>query len=300
MIYNNALPDNSPTKLAITCPASRIKPEILAPALAILHKAGFETLLDETCNSTSANYFSASDKIRLKNLQHFLDNPQVEAILMGRGGYGITRIIRQLDWQKFKAKPKWIIGFSDITLLHLSLYKFTQLPSIHGGMLEYLQDQQSAATLFSLLMGESYNYQFAPNYYNRLGQAEGILLGGNLTLLAHSIGGVCLPNLENAILFLEDTNESLHNIDRMLWQLAHAGIFAKLRGLVCGYFTNLRDNSPSFGQNVYEIIYAHCHSYDFPIAFNFPAGHQKPNLALKLGAVHKLQVSKAQSILSCK
>lgn len=288
---------SSSSTLAITCPASRINSETLKLGTQILSEHGINLIIDETCTYASSNYFSAPDQIRLECLQYLLNHEQIQGILMGRGGYGITRIIDKLNWEKFKQYPKWIIGFSDITLLHLALYQFCNLESLHASMLEYLSDAESAKSLFQTLNKPKYNYEFNSNPYNRSGQTEGILLGGNLSLIIHSIGSNYFPNFKDAILFLEDTNENLYNIDRMLWQLSRSGIFTHLRGLVCGYFNNIQDSDPSFGENIYEIINYHFKDYPIPIAFDFPAGHQKPNLALRLGARHELKVGKDLSCL---
>lgn len=284
-------------KLAITCPASQINPQFLNTAKKLLQAENFELIIDQTCYYASNNYFAAPDKLRLASLQKLIDDNQIQGILMGRGGYGITRIIDELNWEQFKQYPKWIIGFSDITLLHLAIYQYCGCQSVHGGMLEYLSDSQSLTSLVALLRTGEYRYEFESNSYNRPGLARGILLGGNLSLITHSIGSPYFPNFKDSILLLEDINENLHSLDRMLWQLARTGIFANLKGLVCGYFTNIQDNSPSFGQNIYELITHHLRDYNFPIAFNFSAGHQKPNLALCLGARHKLEVKKDLSHL---
>jgi muramoyltetrapeptide carboxypeptidase len=251
-------------------------------------------VLGATAQSNSDNYFSGTDAERLNDLQQLLDNERLKAILCVRGGYGTSRIIDALDFKKFKANPKWIVGFSDITVLHSHLLSNYKIASLHASMAAAFNNggfnNKYVQSLKAALEGEPAAYENGPHDGNRTGKASGQLVGGNLTLLAHLIGTPSDFNTKNKILFLEDVGEYLYNVDRMLIQLARTGKLKKLAGLVVGGFTDLKDTQRPYGQTVHDIIREHVNAYDYPVCFNFPVSHETENYALKIGMPYKLVV----------
>lgn len=276
--------------VAITCPAKKL-PSDIDEGIKLLEAWGLKVLVGETVNS-SFHQYAGSDELRAKDFQRFIDDRSVKAIFAARGGYGTIRIIDQLDFSSFSENPKWIIGFSDITVLHSHIYANYQVPSIHGQMPMNVPDgtRPSLETLRKALFGEplSYNYQSLIDRKN--GSAEGVLIGGNLTLLVMMGGSVSEMDFSDKILFLEDVGEYLYSVDRMIWNLKRAGKLAKLRGLIVGGFTDLKDNDIPFGQTAEEIIFSHVKEYNYPVCFDFPAGHISDNQALVFGRKVRLEV----------
>lgn len=279
-------------KVAIVCPASYIK-EDLAPAFRVLSDWGLEL---DISPSTHARYhqFAGDDQMRADDLQRALDDPQIKAIITGRGGYGSVRLIDRLDFSKFKKKPKWIVGFSDITVIHSHIQRQLQIPTIHGQMVKSFLDASptSLSTLKNALFGENKDLSYCfPSPAHRMGRAQGILTGGNLAILHSVLGSASDVDYDDKILFLEDVGESYYNIDRMMWTLKRANKLNKLKGLVVGGFTSLRDSDPSFGQTVEEIIMDKVGEFAYPVAFGCPAGHIDDNRALVFGENVKLEVT---------
>jgi muramoyltetrapeptide carboxypeptidase len=289
--------------IGITCPSGFVSHDRVKYAIEILQRRGYNVKIGTTVG-TEHFYFSGTDAQRLADLQQMMDDPQIEAILMGRGGYGMSRIIDALDFTAFKQKPKWVCGFSDITVLHNHIQAQLQLPTLHSPMcgafkpeteqLNYLQ------TFFSALQGNAVSYNVPPSSFNRTGAAEGILTGGNLAILAHLTGSASEVDTAGKILFIEDVGEYLYNIDRMLLNLKRAGKLDRIKALIVGGFTDLQDTERPFGQTVEEIIRDKVKEYSYPICFNFPCGHQEINHTLRLGMAHSLKVDEngAQLILS--
>jgi muramoyltetrapeptide carboxypeptidase len=281
--------------IAITCPAGYMPAEKAQACIHTLQQWGYEVLVGKTLGSASGNYFSGTDEQRRSELQAMLDDPSVKAILFGRGGYGMGRIIDQLDFKKFKKHPKWLIGFSDITVLHCHLLSRYKIASLHAPMAaafnedgdrnEYIQSLRDA------LAGKDARYTCQPNALNRTGAATGKLVGGNLALLAHITGTASDINTRDCILFIEDIGEYLYNVDRMLYQLKRSGKFDRLAGLIFGGFTEMKDTERPFGQTIQAILQEIVAEYDFPVCFDFPVSHSKENLAVKIGVTYKLDVS---------
>lgn len=225
-----------------------------------------------------------------------LNDDEVKAILCGRGGYGVGRIIDNIDFSAFRKKPKWIIGFSDITILHTHIYSNFNIASIHAPMAAAFNDDEYKnkfiQSLRKALTGKKARYHCASHSFNHKGEAIGELVGGNLTLLTHLIGTSSDTRLKGRILFLEDVGEYLYNIDRMLHQFKRSGKLNKLAGLVIGGFTESKDTGRPYGKTAYEIIKDMVKDYDYPVCFNFPVSHEKENYALKIGIGYKLKVSK--------
>lgn len=279
-------------KIAILCPASKIT-EDLSKALEIISNWGLDPVILESVNAQH-HQFAGNDNLRANDLQQALDNPDYKAILTGRGGYGSIRIIDQLNFDKFRNKPKWIVGFSDITVIHSHIQKNFQIPTIHGPMAQSFLDATTTSldSLYKALFGFdtnlNYNYTEFPN---QDGAATGVLTGGNLTILQSVIASPSDVDYEKKILFIEDIGESLYNIDRMLYTLKRANKLSKLHGLIIGGFTKLKGSTLSFGQDYREIIMDKVSEYEYPIAFGFPAGHIDDNRALIFGSRVFLEVN---------
>jgi muramoyltetrapeptide carboxypeptidase len=280
--------------IGLVAPAGFMPVENMQTCIATLEDWGYNVVLGATAQSSSDNYFSGTDAERLNDLQQLLDDEHLKAILCVRGGYGVSRIIDSLDFKKFKTNPKWIVGFSDITVLHSHLLSNYKIASLHAPMAAAFNNggfnNRYVQSLKAALEGEPADYESAPHEGNRTGKASGQLVGGNLTLLTHLIGTTSDVNTKNKILFLEDVSEYLYNVDRMLLQLARNGRLKKLSGLILGGFTDLKDTQRPYGQTVYDIIREHVKTYDYPVCFNFPVSHEAENYALKIGMPYKLVV----------
>ena len=282
--------------IGITCPAGFMAAEKAQTCIDTLHGWGYNVMVGKTLGSGSANYFSGTDEERTDELQAMLDDDSINAILCGRGGYGMGRIIEQLDFSLFKKKPKWIIGFSDITILQQHIYSNYRIATLHAPMAAAFNDGGAAnefiQSLKNALEGKKVKYECAVHEYNRRGEAVGELVGGNLTLVSHLVGTSSEAKTKGRILFLEDTGELLYKIDRMLYQLKRSGKLQKLGALIVGGFTDMTDTEKPFGKTVYEIVQDIVQEYDYPVCYNFPVSHSKENYALKVGVGYKLKVGK--------
>jgi muramoyltetrapeptide carboxypeptidase len=233
-----------------------------------------------------------------------LDDSKIKAIMCARGGYGSVRIIDHLRWDRFKARPKWIIGFSDVTVIHSHLNKNLGIASIHSKMCNSFPLDWNKAEMIQVetidsirkaLSGEKMQYEIASNPANRPGVVSGVLIGGNLKTLESLAGSKSDINTEGKILFVEDTGEYMYSIDRMFWNLKRSGKLAGLKGLIIGGFKMKPDTSgEEFGRTLENVVMEKIKGYGYPVCFDFPVGHQKNNYALKCGVKHKLIV-KAQS-----
>jgi muramoyltetrapeptide carboxypeptidase len=288
--------------IAITCPAGYMPLEKAQTCINTLQLWGYEVLIGKTLGSNSKNYFSGTDEERLHEFQAMLDAPDIKAILCGRGGYGVGRIIEQLDFTQFKKKPKWIIGFSDITVLHAHINRNYKIATLHAPMAAAFNDggfkNKYVQSLKQALEGNKANYRCKPHRLNQTGIAKGELIGGNLALLAHVVGTSSDIQTKNKILFLEDVGEQHYNVDRMMIQLKRSGKFSNLAGLIIGGFTDMQDTQRPFGKKVYQIIKEHIAGYNYPVCFGFPVSHDKENLALKCGCNYILHVSNTAVTLS--
>jgi len=287
--------------IGIVCPAGYMAMEKVQACINTLQEWGYNVKLGTTVGSNSTTYFSGTDEERLADFQHMLDDDEVKAVLCARGGYGMTRIIDQVDFKKFKKQPKWIIGYSDITVLHSHLYSNYYISSLHSPMAGAFNDGGSTnefvLSLKNALEGKKIKYSCPVHEFNRKGEAIGELVGGNLALLAHVVGTDSDIKTRGRILFIEDVGEYLYNIDRMLRQLKRSGKLAKLAGLVVGGFTETKDNERPFGKTVHEIIRDVVKEYDYPVCFDFPVSHTDRNYALKIGVGYKLKVTKTKVTL---
>ncbi len=282
--------------IGITCPAGYMAKEKAQTCIDTLQLWGFEVMVGKTLGSGSNNYFSGTDEERLNELQAMMDDDSINAILCGRGGYGVGRIIGQLDFTRFKKKPKWIIGFSDITILHVHIYSKYKIAAMHAPMAAAFnngeQKNEYIASLHNALLGKKANYKCAPHTYNKQGAATGELIGGNLSLLVHLIGTPSGINTKNKILFIEDIGEFIYSTDRMMYQLKRSGKLDGLAGLVVGRFTDVKDTDRPFGKTIEEVINDLMKEFNYPVCFNFPVSHGKENYALKTGMRYTLKIGK--------
>jgi muramoyltetrapeptide carboxypeptidase len=280
--------------IGLTCPAGYMAAEKAATCIQTLQEWGYQVMVGNTLGSASTTYFSGTDEERAAELQAMLDDEKIKAILFGRGGYGMSRIIDRLDFKKFKKNPKWIIGFSDITLLHTHLMSRFKIASLHAPMAAAFNDggaqNEFVGSLKKALKGTRSKYTVAPDPHNKPGTATGKLTGGNLALLVHGIGTVSEVNTKNCILFLEDIGEYLYSIDRMLMQLKRAGKLDKVTGIIFGGFSDMKDTDRPFGKTIDEILRDITAEIDVPVCFNFPVSHEKENYALKIGVEYNLIV----------
>ena len=247
------------------------------------------------------NYFSGADEERLTDLQEMIDDGEVKSILCARGGYGLSRIIDDIDFKRFEKNPKWIIGYSDITVLHAHIYAKYKTASLHSPMAAAFNnggaENEFVQSLRKAITGKLYSYSRDGNFLNREGLSQGELIGGNLSLIIHLIGTVSDFDTRNKILFLEDVGEYLYNIDRMMLQLKRAGKLEELSALIIGGFTELKDTTIPFGQNVYDLIFDKIKEYDYPVCFDFPVSHTDRNYALKIGVRHQISITEKQVVL---
>jgi len=280
--------------IGVTCPSGYVSAERVQHAIVVLERWGFKTVLGKTVGN-EFHYFSGDDATRLADLQAMLDDPNIDAILMGRGGYGLSRIIDQIDFTKFVQRPKWICGFSDITVLHSHIQAQYGIPTIHSVMCgAFKPETEEADYILSFrkaLMGEALSYSFAPSPYNRVGEVSSKIVGGNLAMLSHLTGSASQIDTAGKILFIEDIGEHLYHIDRMLLNLKRSGQLSKLKGLLVGSFTDIEDTDRPFGQSLEQIISDKVKEYDFPVAYNFACGHDEVNYTLVLGAEHLFMVT---------
>lgn len=287
--------------IGLVCPAGFMTLDKVQTCINTLQDWGYAIKLGKTIGGNSQNYFSGTDEERLADFQQMLDDDEVKAVLCARGGYGTGRIIDQVDFGKFKKQPKWIIGYSDITILHSHLYTNYYISSLHAPMAGAFNEEgyknEFVLSLRNALEGKKAKYQCEVHVFNRKGEAVGELVGGNLALLAHLVGTGSDLKTKGKILFIEDVGEYVYNIDRMFYQLKRSGKLSKLAGLIIGGFSDIKDTERPFGKTAYEVIHEIVKEYDFPVCFDFPVSHTDRNYALKIGAGYKLKVSKAKVTL---
>lgn len=240
--------------------------------------------------------FSGTDEQRLQDLQDALNDQNVKMILCARGGYGTVRIIDQVNWKGFKKHPKWVAGYSDITVLHSHINKNLGIATLHCSMpINFPTNAKEALeSLKAALFGEQLTYEFEPNPLNRVGNCDAEIVGGNLSILYSLSGTESAIDTDGKILFLEDLDEYLYHVDRMMMNLKRNGIFKNLAGLVVGGMSDMNDNAIPFGKSAEEIIAETVQEFDYPVCFGFPAGHLNDNRALILGKKAKLTVDESR------
>lgn len=285
--------------IGMVCPAGSIPMERVQKCVETLTGWGYRVKLGKTVG-TKQDCFSATDTERLADLQAMLDDNTVKAILCGRGGYGVSRIINQVNFSAFANHPKWIIGFSDITVLHAALQKQGYM-SIHGPMAaafnKGVEGETYIQALKLILEGNKTTYTTSANPLNNRGIATARIVGGNLCLMAHLIGSQNAFDTEGKLLFIEDVGEYHYNLDRMMLQIKNAGLFHNLAGLIVGGFTEMKDPSSDFGATANEIIKSHLQNFTYPVCYDFPISHALANYPIKEGAVYHLDVNAKEVIL---
>ena len=271
-------------KVMIVSTARKVKEAEIQSAIKQLTAQGLQVELGENLFA-EFNQFAGTDEQRIADLQHAFDRDEIKAVMFARGGYGTVRIIDRIDFSRFQAHPKWLIGYSDITVLHAHVQQNFQIASMHSPMaFNYNKlEQRIIDSIHSLLFGAQQNFSFSANPMNRRGECSGILVGGNLSILYSLLGSKSDLQTNGRILFIEDLDEYLYHIDRMMMALKRAGKLANLRGLVVGGMSKMRDNEIPFGKSAEEIICEAVKDYDYPVCFDFPAGHIDHNEPLVFG-----------------
>jgi muramoyltetrapeptide carboxypeptidase len=293
---------NPGDKIAITSPAGYISTEDIQPARQVMESWGYQVRMGNTIGKRDYS-FGGTDEERLKDLQLLLDDHTVKAIMCARGGYGVNRILDQLNFARFIRQPKWVIGFSDITALHLHVLKNCNVASIHAKMCNsFPRDWASADPIVketiqsvkNALDGSELTYRALPDQHNRTGSTEGSLTGGNLSIILSMMGTKSEIMTDGKILFLEEVGEYMYSLDRMLVSLKRAGKLSKLKGLIIGGFNKIKTDDPGeeFGRDLAEVVLSKVSEFNYPVCFGFPVGHQKDNFALRTGMKHKLVVGK--------
>jgi muramoyltetrapeptide carboxypeptidase len=281
--------------IGIVCPAGYMPFEKAQSCIETFTDWGFKVIPGKTLGH-QFHYFSGTDEERRNDLQRMMDDKNIDAILCGRGGYGTGRIIDKLDFTKFEKHPKWIVGFSDITVLHSHLLSNFKIASLHAPMAAAFNDgeykNQYIQSLHDALLGKKADYKTEGNMLDQPGNARGVLVGGNLSLLVNVIGTTSDIKTKNKILFIEEIGEYIYSVDRMMYQLKRSGKLEHLKGLIIGRFSDMKDTTVPFGQTVEDAIKDLVKDYHYPVCFGFPVSHDKENYALKVGVSYKLKVGK--------
>lgn len=280
--------------IGLTCPAGYMAADKVKTCITTLEHWGFHVIVGKTIGSDSQTYFSGTDEERLTEFQLMLNNVTIKAILCARGGYGTGRIIDCIDFKQFRKHPKWIIGFSDITILHTHIHTQYKIATLHAPMAAAFNDggyeNEFVLSLKKALTGKRIKYSCRTNTLNRKGEARGQLIGGNLSLLAHISGTPSDINTKGKILFIEEVGEYLYSADRMLHQLKRSGKLDNLAGLIVGSFTEMKDTPRPYGKSIYQLIADIVKPYQYPVCMDFPVGHAKENYALRVGTLYQLNV----------
>ena len=282
--------------IAIVSTARKVSKIELAPAILFAKKMGLEVHLGKTIEAKD-NQYAGDDSLRAQDFQDALDNPNIKAIWCARGGYGTIRMVDLLNFTQFIQQPKWIIGYSDVTVLHSHINRLN-IPTIHGQMCLEIEKRSKASrdTLQQALFADNsdISYSLDASVPCRFGTATGTLVGGNLSVLYSVLDSPSQIDWKGKVLFIEDLDEMLYHIDRMMQNLKRSGRLKNLAGLIVGGMSEMRDNTIGFGKTAPEIIFEAVQGYQYPVSFNFPAGHVKDNRALVFGKVVTLEVTQKQ------
>lgn len=286
--------------IGITCPAGPIEKKDAERCLAALRRWGFKARLGQSVGD-SWQRFGGTDKERAADFQHLLDDPKIKAILFGRGGYGVMRMMDRINWSCFEQNPKWLIGYSDITALHCHVQQNFGIATLHADMVNGFGETEddSAISIQKALIGQPIHYRFAGNALNRPGFATGPVVGGNLSLLYAMQGSKSALKTDGKILLIEDVHEYKYTVDRMLMNLKRSGMLDNLKGLLVGGFTRSKEDLDlDFSLSMEELIYEKVAEFDYPVCFGFPSGHQKQNLAVKLALPYSITVNKQSCLFA--
>jgi len=281
--------------IGLICPSGFMAFDKVQNCIQTLEQWGYKVVVGKTIGH-QYHYFSGTDEERLADLQNMLNDKSIKAILCARGGYGLSRIIDKINFTSFKKNPKWIIGYSDITLLQSHIHTHLKIASLHSPMAAAFNDKGKTTvyvqSIAKTLKGVKQKYTCEPHEFNQSGKIEAELIGGNLSLIVHSLGTNSAYLTKNKILFIEDIGEYLYHIDRMLIQLKRSGFFKGIKGLLIGGFTEMKDTITPYGKTINEIILDQVKDLKIPICFNFPVGHQTENFPLKIGGKYELNITK--------
>lgn len=282
-------------KIAIAAPARKVSPAEMEYAIHWLHENGFESVFDDRLYSVD-NIAAGSDALRCSIIQEYMDRDDIDAIWMARGGYGSIRIIDKLDFSNFIKHPKHIVGFSDVTVFHGKLSRLG-IPSIHASMPHILANKtvEAKQSLINALTGKPLHYEWQSYPLNRLGDVEGVMVGGNLSVLCGMLGSNSFPETDGKIFFIEEVDEYIYHVERMMYALKRAGKLDHLKALVIGGLTDIHDNPDPFGKSVEQAIFDVVKEYDYPICFGFPAGHQAENRAIVFGKPAEINIGREKS-----
>jgi muramoyltetrapeptide carboxypeptidase len=293
--------------IGITCPAGYITHEDIQPAITKMQEWGFNIKIGDTVGKKDFT-LGGTDEERTKDFQQMLDNKEVKAIMCARGGYGAVRIIDTINFKKFIQHPKWVIGFSDVTVFHNHIHTNCGVATIHSKMCNSFPVDWSKAdtvqietinSIYKCLAGGKMNYSAVPNVNNKTGFGSGVLIGGNIKTIESLAASKSDINTKGKILFVEDTGEYLYSIDRMFWNLKRTGKLSGLKGLLIGGFKiKIDEDTEPFGKTIEEVVLEKVQEYKYPVCFDFPVGHQRNNFALKCGVGHKLIVQKNECTLT--
>jgi len=282
-------------KIAIAAPARWVTPKDVECAIDWLKANGIEPVYDDRLFAKDY-IFAGSDDFRAAVIQEYMDCDDIDAILLARGGYGSIRIIDKLDFTHFVKHPKLFIGFSDATIFHGKMQRLG-IPSIHGAFAGYFDRRTPEAkqSLYDALTGKPLHYEWPAHPLNRLGEARGVIVGGNLSVLYGMIGSNSFPDTDGKILFIEEVDEYIYHIERMMYGLKRAGKLKNLKALVVGGLTEIKDNPEPFDKTVHQVIYDMVSEYDYPVVFGFPAGHQPDNRAIVFGKKISLSIKEVSN-----
>lgn len=285
-------------RIRIISPAGKVQKGKVLPGIELLQDEGFEVIVGNHVFDKHFQ-FAGPDHQRAIDLQEAINDPETKAIICARGGYGSVRILEKIDFSSLLKNPKWIAGFSDVTVLHSVLNKLG-IASIHGAMPGFfLENKKPARSFFSLMeLLNSGNSKFEIPFHelNRKGNCSGELVGGNLSLIYSLQGTPWQLETAGKILLIEDLSEYLYHLDRMMQNLRLSGQLKNLAGLIVGGFTEMKDNDSPFGKSAYEIILEAVQDYQFPVCFDFPIGHIPKNMSLMLGSQYQMKVAEQCSL----
>ena len=286
--------------IGIVSPARAIPKEKVQPAVSFLESQGFNVKVGNHVFNVH-NQMAGTEDEKVEDIQNFIDDPSIKAIISTRGGYGCVRVIDHLNLKPLADQNKWFIGYSDVTVFHSHIHTQFDVPTIHGTMPVNItsdpssEEQLSNKSLIDCLVGNDITYSMHQHQLTQPGNAEGVLVGGNLSMLYSLCGSESDIQTAGKILFLEDLDEYLYHVDRMMMNLKRTGKLSDLAGLIIGGMSDMNDNTIPFGKTAEEIILEHTQAYNYPIYFGFDAGHQQPNLAMRFGM--KARISDNQLIL---
>lgn len=288
------------SRIALCATARKVKPTEVLPMVEALRDQGFEVVLPDELYAEH-HQFGGTDHQRASLFQNLIDDPTINAILIVRGGYGSVRMIDQINWTAFAKNPKWVIGFSDVTVLHAHIYSQVGVATLHADMIPQFLNKgahsRSFRSIIEALRGCPAQLEAANHPLNKTGMAQGPLVGGNLSIIYSLLGSASATPTKGALLFIEDLDEYLYHIDRMMMNLSRNNMLDHLAGVVVGGLTDMHDNPIAFGQTAEEIVRSYFDHLNIPVAFGLPIGHTTENWAVVHGAIYTLEVSETGTVL---